>query len=83
LPGEGISLALKELAEQLDGAEIIWWEVAHPAQVVGVVRVIGCQRIREPGPHRRPCWGAHLHRAKAEIGWIVLQEDPEPDRFHP
>jgi hypothetical protein len=42
VPVEGISLALKELAEQLDGAEIIRWEVTHPAQVIGVIRVIGC-----------------------------------------
>jgi hypothetical protein len=28
----------------------------------------------------RPCWGAHLHRTKAEVRWIMLEEDPEPTR---
>lgn len=75
---DGVGLALKELANHLDGAEIIWWEVAHPAQVVGVVRVIGCQRIRETSLHRPILMGTHGHRAKAEVRWIMLKEDPEP-----
>jgi hypothetical protein len=76
---DGVGLALKELPEHLDGAQVIYREVSHPAQVVGLVH-LGGYRIRESGPHRWSRRSGRCHRAKAEVGWVVVQEDAEPTR---
>jgi hypothetical protein len=64
----------------LDGPEIIGREVTHPAQVVGIVRLVGGECVGQAGPHGGSRCSGWCHGAKAEVGWIVIEEDAEPTR---
>jgi hypothetical protein len=80
VPVDGIGLTFEELPECFDGPEIICGEVAHPAQIVGIVSLVGGKCIGEAGPHRGSRCSGWCHWAKAEVGWIVVEEDAEPTR---
>ena len=80
MPIDGIGLALQELAEHLDRPELIKRKIAQPTHVAGVVRLVSGECIRESGPHARPRWWVRGHGAKAEVGWIMVQEGAQPTR---
>ena len=80
MPVDSICLTLQELPERFDGPEIICREVTHPAQVVGIVRLVGGKCVAEPGPHRGSRCSGWCHWAKAEVGWVVVEKDAEPTR---
>jgi hypothetical protein len=52
----------------------------HPAQVVAIVRLVGGHCVAEAGPHRGSRCSGWGHWAKAEVGWVVVEEDAEPTR---